>query len=196
MSLVRVRSFTLAVLLSLMQGLPAITRAADDDLVVVDEGDLGAYWNADERRAQSLLPKGEGGERYGCFAMPFVIEPDGRVSPGTTPLLVKMGADTAVTIGQMSAELYPMAMGTLPPMRPTWDKAPASAIYSSRSVVVMDARIRQRLGEDRSAALHEALERACRIQGLAAWRQRNDGKTVEQSLPARTEDFLSRPNPN
>lgn len=194
MSLPRVHLLALAILLPLSNVMVSTTQAADDELAVVDEGDVGTYWRADARRAQSLSPTGEGGERYGCFAMPYVIETDGRVSPGTAPLLVKMGADASVTIGQMSAELYPLVMGTLPPMRPTWDKPPASPIFSSRSVVVMDARIRRRLGDERSATLHEALEDACSIQGLAAWHQRNEGKTVEQSLPARPEDFLNRPN--
>lgn len=165
----------------------------DDELVVVDQDDLSAYWRADERRAQSMMLSGEGAELYGCMAMPFVIEPDGRVSPGRRPLLVKTGR-TASPAGADSATntdgIYALMMGSLPPYRLTWDRRPDSAIYSSRAMVFGDARIRRRLGDEKWFTLHEALERACRIDGLAAWLQRSEEKTVEQQLPASPEQFL------
>lgn len=187
------RTFIRYGLAALLAGPALSLSAADDELVVVDQDTLTAYWRADARHAQSLILSGDGPEIYGCMAMPFVIEIDGRLSPGRTPLLIKTGQSAAG--GQVDMEgLHALAMGALPPFHQTWDQPPDSAIYSSRSMVFGDARIRSRLGEEKWAALHDALERACRIDGLAAWLERNDEKTVEQRLPANPDEFMRQTN--
>lgn len=162
--------------------LTAPVRAQGDDLVVVAEADFDRYWRADARRAQSLLLR-QGPERYGCMAIPFVIETDGRVAPGRRPLLVRIGQAGAVPAEAVNG-LHAHLMGSLPPFEPTWGAPPASPIYSARSMVIADARLSERLGEETWGRVHEELLRLCRIDDLAAWLREHPEQTVSQPLPA------------
>lgn len=166
-------------------------NAAGDDLVVVDQKDLDAYWRVDPRRVQSVLLR-EGPERYGCMALPFVIETDGRVAPGNQPLLARIAQPAGVQGNGVDA-LFIHVIGSLPPFEPTWGTPPKDAIYSSRAIVIGDARLAQRLGPEKWARVHEELERACRIDDLAGWLGRHPDQVVTQSLPADPEQLLSAP---
>src|SRR5690554_4553021 len=98
-------------------GSPAV-NAASDELVVVNQKDMDAYWRTDPRRVQSVLLR-EGPERYGCMALPFVIETDGRVAPGSQPLLARIGQPAGTPDNAVDA-LFVHVIGSLPPFEPTW----------------------------------------------------------------------------
>lgn len=164
---------------------------ASDELVVVDQKDLDAYWRTDPRRVQSILLR-EGPERYGCMALPFVIEPDGQVAPGMKPLLARVGQPAGTEDNGVDA-LFVHVIGSLPPFESTWGTPPKDAIYSSRSIVIGDARLAQRLGPEKWAQVHEQLERACRIDDLAGWLSRHPDQVVTQPLPADPQQVLSAP---
>lgn len=157
--------------------------AQEDELVVVDQAELDRYWRADERTAQTALLSGEGNPQYGCMAVPFVIETDGQVQPGRRPLLVKISpAQGGPGLGVDG--LYALMMGSLPLYTLTWDRQPSNAIYSARSMVFADRRLVERLGPDAWDEAHGKLQRACRIDDLAGWLDRNDDRTVQEALPA------------
>ncbi len=181
----------LAGLLAAAAALQAPPLAADDELVVVDHKDLDAYWRADPRDIQSILLR-DGPERYGCMALPFRIDTEGRLSPGTRPLLLRIGL-AGGRPGDGLDVLVTMAMGSLPPFQPTWGAPPSDAIYSSWVVVIGDARIAERLGPDKWARVHEELQRACRIDDLAGWLNRYPGQVVNRPLPGDPEQLLSAP---
>ncbi len=164
--------------------------AADNDMVVVDQGELSAYWRGNQSQNATLELTIEGAEIYGCMAVPFVIDPAGRMSPGRVPLLARVGQSPESGRPDVDA-LYTFAMGALPSFTATWDKPLSDAIYSTHSVVLGDKRIRARLGDAKWAELRDILERQCRLDGLAAWMNANKTLPVVQSLPARPEQLLS-----
>lgn len=164
-------------------------QAAGDDLVVVDQKDLDAYWRTDPRRVQALLLR-EGPERFGCMALPFVIEPDGRVAPGTQPLLARIGQPAGTQDNGVDA-LFVHVIGALPPFESTWGAPPTDAIYSTRSIVIGDARVAQRLGAEKWARVYDELERACRIDDLAGWLNRYPDQVVLRPLPADAAQIIS-----
>lgn len=168
-----------------------MSASANDDLVVVNQKDLDAYWRTDPRRVQSVLLR-EGPERYGCMALPFVIETDGRVAPASQPLLARIGQPAGTQDNGIDA-LFVHVIGSLPPFEPTWGTPPKDAIYSSRAIVIGDARLAQRLGAEKWARVHDELERACRIDDLAGWLDRHPDQVVTQPLPADPEQLLSAP---
>lgn len=159
--------------------------ASNDELVVVDEGELNAYWRGDHRDANIFQLSGEGPATYGCIAVPFVIEPNGSVGPGLRPLLLRTSPGAPV-----ASELYEFAVGAMPRFQPTWDKRPSLGIYSSRSIVFMDTSTADRLGTERGRQLRDALTRACRIEGLASWLGQHDDQTVERTLPSDPAQWL------
>lgn len=173
--------------------LPAPLLAQDDELVVVGQSELAAYWRADERSAQSVQLR-EGPLRYGCMAMPFIIETDGRISPGTRPLLARMGQSADATDAAIDG-LYALMMGSLPEFESTWNRTPSAPIYSARSMVVGDARLRAKLGDERWAQLYERLRRMCRIDDLAGWLARYPDQTVVRPLPSEPEAVLAEADP-
>lgn len=169
---------------------PAVL-AAEGEMVAVDQSELAAYWRADRTGTETLELSSEGPELYGCMAVPFVIDPQGRVSPGRHPLLARVGHSGGERLSEVDS-LYIYVMGALPGFSATWDKPLSDTIYSSYSLVFGDSRIRSRLGDTRWAALRENLERQCRITDLAGWVGKNDAAVI-QSLPGRPEDLLAAP---
>jgi hypothetical protein len=180
-----------AVLAALIALAPATAVRAQDDLVVVDQGQFDRYWRADLRGAATPMLR-EGPERYGCVALPFVIETDGRVAPGTKPLLVRLGQPADAPDSGIDL-VFTHLIGGLPPFQPTFGEVPSAPIYSSRSMVVGDARIRTRLGDEAWSQLHDRLEQMCQIQDLAGWLQRHDGEVVVRPLPADAAQLLAAP---
>jgi hypothetical protein len=167
---------------------PTASLRAQDELVVVDQADFDRYWTADLRQAATPMLR-EGPLRYGCVALPFVIETDGRVQPGTKPLLVRLGESSDATEPGIDL-VFTHVIGLLPPFQPTFGATPSAPIYSSRSLVVGDARVRARLGDEAWARLHERLERMCRIGDLAGWLQRHEGELVLRPLPSDPKTLL------
>jgi hypothetical protein len=183
MSHVRARRFRpLAALIAALVLAPTLPVAAQDELVVVDQADFDRYWRADLRRAATPMLR-EGPLRYGCVALPFVIETDGRVAPGTKPLLVRLGQSADAEDSGIDL-VFTHVIGLLPPFQPTFGAPPSAPIYSSRSLVVGDARVRARLGDEAWARLHERLAQMCEIRDLAGWLQRHNDQVVVRPLPA------------
>lgn len=183
----------LSLLIVPLLAIPIPLLGQDDELVVVGQSELAAYWRADERSAQSVQLR-EGPLRYGCMAMPFIIETDGRVSPGTRPLLARMGQSEDATDSAIDG-LYALMMGSLPVFESTWGRTPSAPIYSVRSMVVGDARLRVKLGDERWAQLHDRLQRMCRIDDLAGWLARYPDQTVVRPLPSEPEGVLAEAEP-
>jgi hypothetical protein len=165
--------------------------ASDDELVVVDEGELNAYWRVDQRDLDIFQLGGDGPGVYGCAAVPIVIEPKGVVAPGQRPLLLRVGQGAGE--GRVSdSELYEYAVGALPRYTSTWDKVPSTGIYSTRSTAFMDVGTRERLGPERARQLYLALIAACRINQLAAWLAQHDDATVSRPLPVDPGQWLDQ----
>jgi hypothetical protein len=177
-----------AVLAAALALAPIASVRAQDELVVVDQADFDRYWTADLRQAATPMLR-EGPLRYGCVALPFVIETDGRVQPGTKPLLVRLGQSADATDPGVDLA-FTHVIGLLPPFQPTFGATPSAPIYSSRSLVVGDARVRARFGDEVWAQLHERLERMCRIDDLAGWLQRHDGAVEVRPLPSDPQALL------
>lgn len=177
-----------AVLAAALALAPIATVCAQDELVVVDQADFDRYWTPDLRQAATPMLR-EGPLRYGCVALPFVIETDGRVQPGTKPLLVRLGQSADATDPGVDL-VFTHVIGLLPPFQPTFGATPSAPIYSSRSLVVGDARVRARLGDETWARLHDRLERMCRIDDLAGWLQRHDGAVEVRPLPSDPQALL------
>ena len=177
-----------AVLAAALALAPIASVCAQDELVVVDQADFDRYWTPDLRQAATPMLR-EGPLRYGCVALPFVIETDGRVQPGTKPLLVRLGQSADATDPGVDL-VFTHVIGLLPPFRPTFGATPSAPIYSSRSLVVGDARVRARLGDETWARLHDRLERMCRIDDLAGWLQRHDGAVEVRPLPSDPQALL------
>lgn len=189
---IELRTGVVAIAAVALLGVAAGLRAADNEIVVVDQGELSAYWRGDQTQNQMLELTVDGPEIYGCMAVPFVIDPAGRMSPGRMPLLARIGQSPASGAPDIDA-LYTFTMGALPAFTATWDKPLSDSIYSSHAVVLGDKRIRARLGDEKWADLRVVLERQCRIEGLAAWLETNKDKAAVQSLPARPEQLLASP---
>jgi hypothetical protein len=177
-----------AVLAAALALAPIASVCAQDELVVVDQADFDRYWTPDLRQAATPMLR-EGPLRYGCVALPFVIETDGRVQPGTKPLLVRLGQSADATDPGVDL-VFTHVIGLLPPFQPTFGATPSAPIYSSRSLVVGDARVRARLGDETWARLHDRLERMCRIDDLAGWLQRHDGAVEVRPLPSDPQALL------
>ncbi len=159
-----------------------------EEVVAVDGRDLDAYWR--RSTAGHDLAELSGGDLgiYGCMAVPFILRPDGSNELGLQPLLAKIGQAKGDPIRK--ADLYPVAVGALPEFQPVWDKPLSASIYTSYPVVIVDSTIRGRMDAQQWTTLMSRLREACDIRGLASWVENNNGRLVEESLPANPEQFL------
>ena len=188
----RCRLFAGSVMVAMM--LASLAAKAEEpttdsgELVAVDGGDLSAYWRRSTHDRIIVELSGGDLDLYGCVAVPFVLRPDGTRELGMRPLLVKTGQAKGKAIRKL--DLYPLAVDALPEFEPVWDKPLSASIYTSYPVVVLDSKIRSQLNEAQWSLLMDRLRQACDVQGLAAWVERNPDRTVEEDLPATTEQFL------
>lgn len=180
-------------LLIMLMFFPTFQVHADDELVVVDEAELDRYWRVDGDGGLFVQPPADGPQVYGCVAVPIIIDTNGSVSPRLPPLLSRIGQGPGEAAD--ARYLHQLTLAAMPYYQSTWNTPPSDAIFTTRTMTIVDPRLVQRLGPEQTDQLVYQLTRACRIDGLAEFLGQQGGRMVDRPLPPDPAQWLAQQQP-
>lgn len=146
--------------------------ARGEGLIVVDEAKLDGYWRV-EPGVASMQVGDKRETAYGCIAIGFVIDREGRVT-AARPLRLAFGKDVKPRRARELGIAISRAASALPAYSPVAENPNRTEVFTALAIPVFGRGLPQRMDDAQRKTAAERLRPSCEIADLPAWVDAHD----------------------
>jgi hypothetical protein len=147
--------------------------AAAGGLVIVDDAKRDRYWGMAHGGVSFMQVGDKRDVGYGCIAVGFLIDKDGRVT-AARPLRLAFGKSIKPQRARAFATAISRATSALPLFSPSADNPNRTEVFTVLAIPVFGRGFPTKMDDAKQNGVTERLRASCAISDLAAWVDTHD----------------------